>query len=283
MSNRSHSAEYLPNAPLREAIVSLKWALPNTPQGARYDTGLDLAVGHLHQLISKEYPTFRRITTPLGLGPFQSNYNPIFRFAHESGYPLIQLGSGLMSFNESGKQYDWEHFSQALQKAVKNLGEAYPSDYLELVELRFLLINRLEVKHFEAYLRKHHGYTEEKLKTSQFFSEYLGLKVSTTYEIQAPNEKLRLLSQDILRTYELPNNLGRVTVRHRDESEEGGDQIAYWEIDATTMAHDLSLKLGQVGDWVSDVHTQTRSIFTNMSKHSHLRAYFELSSQSEKP
>lgn len=278
MATEAHSAYYLPNAPLQEAVVSLKWALPSVG-GARYDRELDLALGRFYEAIREDYPRFSRLQAgPRTFSLVLTNYQPVFRFASAGVdvegdlYPLLQLGSGILTANEHGRRYDFETFSSAFGKAVDHLLGAYPPKYLQLVNLEFLLVNRLELAAFETFLRAKGHRGGGKLKASAFFADYLGLERANTYE----DLDIDLLSQEVLRTYALPRDVGEIDIRYRDDSETGGEQVAYWEINARTAAQGLPLTRGTAISRLESLHTHTRAIFTAMVGESPLLDYFKL-------
>ena len=289
MDSTTRSEYYLPNAPLQEAVVSLKWALPSTG-GVRYDRELDLALGRFYEAVSGNYPRFSRLLTgPFSFSPVFANYQPVFRFASageaeadaeaEAGdaYPLLQLGSGIMTFNELGRQYDFEPFARDFAQVVDHLTGAYPETYIQLVELDFLLVNRLEITHFEAFLRERGIYEGGKLKASEFFAEYLGLRRANAYEDLA----IELVGQEVLRTYTLPDRAGTVDIRYRDDSETGGEQVAYWEINATTAAQGLPFDHTEAVLRLEKLHEHTRAIFRAMVGESHLLDYFRTSAHDQ--
>ncbi|MFK8055295.1 MAG: TIGR04255 family protein [Saprospiraceae bacterium] len=259
----------MPNAPLQEAVVTLTWALDRINKDVRYDSSLDLGVGRIQHELKSDYPKFERILPPFIKAPLFFNYQPTFRFKAAEEYPLVQLGSGIFTINQSGKKYEWNQYLRTVETAFNSLWSAYQSENLQLEGLRFLLVNRLELKGFENFLRSQNAYTEDThLKVSTFFSDYLQHEVGTGLD----SDTYSLLKQDTARTYLLPGNLGTLVIRFRDDSEPGEEQIAYWEIEVSTL--NPGLNISDLVDWLTKAHGHTHEIFEKMQANPLLARYF---------
>lgn len=101
--------EKLPKAPLREVIFELRWGLGYDPSSKQeLDLGFDMAQGQFKHLVEQEFPFHRRLTPqnfPLSL----FSHKVVHQFWEaENTYPLLQLGPGLFSQNDTEKNYVWD-------------------------------------------------------------------------------------------------------------------------------------------------------------------------------
>lgn len=101
--------EKLPKAPLREVIFELRWGLGYDPSSKQeLDLGFDMAQGQFKHLVEQEFPFHRRLTPqnfPLSL----FSHKVVHQFwKAENTYPLLQLGPGLFSQNDTEKNYVWD-------------------------------------------------------------------------------------------------------------------------------------------------------------------------------
>ncbi|RSM65747.1 hypothetical protein DMH03_00895 [Amycolatopsis sp. WAC 01376] len=140
----------LPNAPLVEALVELRWALKPGPNGGQIDPAHPLYVGNLFQAIRENYPFQERL--PVAEVPDEmAPYNAKHRFrASADGWPLVQAGPGIVSYNATS-DYDWDKFRASAIDLKGHLDAAYaavtsdasPPDYRHL-QLRYISAIKLE-------------------------------------------------------------------------------------------------------------------------------------------
>jgi uncharacterized protein (TIGR04255 family) len=130
----------LKNKPLIEAILELKWK-PQLSNGV--DSDLRLFLGKFHDAVSKEYPSFE-VLQSAALPDQMAPSAPQYRFRKTlGGWPLVQLGSGLLALNET-ETYTWEDYRERSINIVKLLFERHPSK-LELTSLELRYINAVYV------------------------------------------------------------------------------------------------------------------------------------------
>lgn len=128
----------LPNKPLVEAILEVRWKLENSPQpGLASDPYYHLLPGRLQERLSDKYPAYQALPTtrvPDELVPYVAQHQ--FR-ATENGWPLVQLGPGVLTVNHT-EDYRWPTFLERATSAVATLFDTYPEpaklevDYLVL-------------------------------------------------------------------------------------------------------------------------------------------------------
>jgi len=112
----------LPHAPLLEVIYELRWTLSDMK-----DLGdFQYLHGDLYNALKESYP-FRQNLVPIEFPPQMLVNNPIFRFRRvENGYPLFQLGPGVLSLNTTDLKYHWEEYFNWCKELTNSFIKIYP-------------------------------------------------------------------------------------------------------------------------------------------------------------
>ena len=112
----------LPNAPLLEVIYELRWILSNPKDLSDFQ----YLHGDLYNAQKKFYPV-RQNLVPIELPSQMFVNNPIFRFRTEvNGYPLFQLGPGVLTLNTVDSKYHWEEYFQWCKELTNAFIQVYP-------------------------------------------------------------------------------------------------------------------------------------------------------------
>jgi uncharacterized protein (TIGR04255 family) len=134
----------LPNKPLIEAILELKWK-PSFSASSfpAIDGDLRLFLGRFHEAVREQYPMFEIL--PAAAAPEQAAPNfPQYRFRQaDGGWPLVQLGSGLLALNDTNA-YTWESFRARSRSIAALIFETYPTK-IEPISLELRYINAVYV------------------------------------------------------------------------------------------------------------------------------------------
>jgi len=133
--------ERLPNPPLQEVIFEIHWMLETSADIPRdHDGGFEMAQGILRNNLRERYSHYERMKVPYIPGSL-SNRTIIHRFWKEKGhFPLIQFGPGVLSVNETDKNYVWESgFFPEIKFALDQLCRSYENEIVfTKVELRYI-------------------------------------------------------------------------------------------------------------------------------------------------
>lgn len=118
----------LPKAPLLEVIFEIKWDIINKSDIINFQ----YLHGDLYSKLKDEFP-FRENLVPPEI-PFEMvKGTPIYRFRkNEKGYPLVQIGPGLLTINTIDDVYYWESF----RAEVKNTIDAFTNVFPKYDELK---------------------------------------------------------------------------------------------------------------------------------------------------
>lgn len=124
----------LKNKPLIEAIFELRWKIQSDQIDLPPDPNYKLLVGSMHGRFKDEYPFFEQLPTaqiPDTLAAYLVQYR--FR-AGETQWPIVQLGPGIITLNETAG-YRWdEDFSPRIGKTVREFFASYPGDQQPVVQ-----------------------------------------------------------------------------------------------------------------------------------------------------
>src|SRR5680860_743084 len=121
------SRKNLKNKPLVEAILEVKWELPTqTAQGIEADPHYRLLLGRFSERVEKGY-SFHESLPTTQIPDAMVSYMTQHRFrTSEAGWPLLQIGPGLMTVNETAG-YTWANFKDRCEEAVRNLFDSHPA------------------------------------------------------------------------------------------------------------------------------------------------------------
>lgn len=115
----------LPNAPLIEVIFELKWQINRRSDFTKYQ----YLVGDLYSVVKDRYP-IRENLVPSEIPPDVLINKPIHRFrSKQNGYPLIQIGPGLITLNTNDENYYWEDFYELSKEITSAFFDIYPVDH----------------------------------------------------------------------------------------------------------------------------------------------------------
>jgi uncharacterized protein (TIGR04255 family) len=115
----------LTKKPLVEAIFEVRWELRPGPGGDAVDPGFQVLLGRFYDRMSADFPELQSL--PIAQIPEAMVPNMVRHRlrASRDGWPLIQLGPGVLSVNDT-EGYAWKTFRPLLRRCVEALFGAYP-------------------------------------------------------------------------------------------------------------------------------------------------------------
>ena len=130
-------SEELKYPPIVEAIVEVTWALETASSPMPIDPHYQLLLGSFYDRIKKDYPYHQ--TLPLAAVPDEVTGPAVkHRFrVDKDKWPLIQIGPGIMTVNETEKYTTFEKFKPLAVEAIKVLFASHPNN--EKLEIKRLL------------------------------------------------------------------------------------------------------------------------------------------------
>lgn len=193
----------LARKPLVETIFELRWALAegSTP-GMQRDPGFSILLGRFYDRVQEKYPFIEELPirqVPEELTPYAIRHR--FR-AKENGWPLTQLGPGILSVNETDA-YAWDTFRPRVSDVIRKFFASYPNQDASAqptrLELKYL--NAIPFDYREKNLR---SFIEESLQTTiRLNSEVFDttesaddpkeLNLAISYSLKRPSGKITIV------------------------------------------------------------------------------------------
>ncbi len=111
----------LPNAPLIEVVIELRWQITQKNEL----TEIQYLYGDLYNELKDKFP-HRESIIPVDI-PIEMTLNqPVHRFrARAGGYPLIQIGPGILTLNTIDDIYEWNSFFKDTQETIEKFLKVY--------------------------------------------------------------------------------------------------------------------------------------------------------------
>lgn len=112
----------LPNAPLIEVIFEIRWQITNQNDIVEFQ----YLHGDLYSQLKKDFPIRENLLPPeMPIDALRGV--PVFRFRKEkNGYPLYQLGPGLLTINITDDNYYWDKFEKQINDILDSFVNVYP-------------------------------------------------------------------------------------------------------------------------------------------------------------
>lgn len=234
----------LPNKPLVEAILELQWHV-SPEQG---DPHYTLFPGRLYDRVVSLYPFHEPLPTAIIPQPVIQNIVQHRFRSKENGWPLIQIGPGIVTLNDT-EGYTWRDFGQRAKELVENVFQTYPKPE----ELRFtsLLLRYIDAVEFDYTAGDVFRFLEDKLRTKivlpfELFNNVPVDRVSTGFNFQA-----------VFPTSVPKGSIGVrfATGTHHDKS------ALIWETAVRSRDDDLPKIPDGFGEWVEAAHRLTDDWF----------------------
>jgi uncharacterized protein (TIGR04255 family) len=184
----------LKNKPLIEAILEVRWGLQTPSPKLQADPHYKILLGRLYDRVQKDYPVHEQLPT----AQFPDEMVPQIvqhRFrAGENEWPLVQLGPGIFTVNETAK-YDWVDFRARAKAAVTKLFDAHPK--VSDLKVENLILRYIDAIEFDyqsedvfAFLRDKMraaiGLPAELFSPEAVISKPLNFAWQTTFQCKKP-------------------------------------------------------------------------------------------------
>ncbi len=130
------------NPPLVEAIFELRWEIQTDQQSGRMrDPAYPMMYGRMYERLKKDFPIIEDLPTTQ-VHPEANPYLVRHRMRRErNGYPLIQVGPGILTVNDA-QGYSWSFFKSLILRVVESVVDLYPTGTLPLnfvkAEIRYV-------------------------------------------------------------------------------------------------------------------------------------------------
>lgn len=235
------SRHKLKNAPLQEVIFELFWKLPLSDTGQPTDQGFDLAQGVFARNIRKRFPVQKRLI-PESM-PFKIYPALHFQFwTDEQTWPVVQLGPGLLTVNDTEKNYTWKgNFRENIMAAVETLKESYEGS-IEIKQVRLRYIDAVE-------------YDPSAYEISEFVAKFLNVNMQNRYSPAARHKDL-----NIVQAFDLDNDTVLRLITENGIFNATGNPAIVW---ATEVEKSININFDNLYEWLEFGHQVVSDAFVN--------------------
>lgn len=231
----------LPNAPLVEIILELRWDVKNKSELSK----IQYLYGDIYSELKQKYPHRESIVPPEI--PIEVLINqPVHRFRIGlNQYPLFQVGPGIITLNTIDKTYFWEEFSQDYDALVDSFLRVYPFTNNEKLTPSILFID-----FFPFDFNKGDVY------------EYISHKFNITYKQSFLDNNRIPIDLNIGFFYELSSgNLSINFVKGKNNQNQEGIILQ-----TRINGKPLNAKRTEVSSWINEAHDICSDLFKKLTE-----------------
>lgn len=236
----------LKNAPLQEVIFEAKWDLDldsNTQQP--HDIGFEFALGKFQNAISDNFPIIMRKFPP-DL-PYQLfNHKVLYQFwKAENTWPVLQLGPGIFSLNDTEKNYVWgDTYYPTLIEALERLISSYPKK-LNFIAYTLRYIDVVPIKEYSF------------ASWPKFIQDNINFSFENLFDTRG-----KLKQFQFQQTFEMSNESG-LQITMSNGINKKNESVFIWQTAVT--GHKKMDKVGLL-EWVQNAHNTTSEVFKEICK-----------------
>src|SRR5665213_325043 len=139
--------ENLPSKPLVEAIFELHWQLKNPMPGPFVESEYQLLFARLLSDLHDRYPDYQSLEIAKAGVHFPWVVEHQFRGV--GGWPIVQLGPGIIAFNET-ESYKWVNFESEVSRVVGTIFKIWNGHPPGLKTAVLRYIDAIELKDSES-------------------------------------------------------------------------------------------------------------------------------------
>lgn len=241
----------LANKPLVEAIFELRWELKPSQFGGNRYPNYQLLVGRFFDRVQNDYPFYEQMT-PISIPEEMIGGVIQYRFRKsENQYPIIQLGSGVLTVN-STDDYSWSNFEPTILDIINIFYESYPKkDELIISSFTLRYVDVIDVDFDKISI---YDFLQTKLKTNLSFDSSLFEK--TNLEIEPLDLKLNFTFKCVKPKGLMSFNLFKGQRNQKD--------AIIWDYAITSTKPNLPAFPKEASQWLEDAHTVSSNWFFSL-------------------
>ncbi len=235
----------LPKAPLQEAIFEMRWLLePDATGRGLVDTQYEFALGKFQDTLKANFP-FHVPKFPSEVMHRMLNYQTMHQFWHgENQWPVVQLGPGIATVNDTDQNYEWEKtYLPNIDKVLLALKKSYNELNFDSLSLRYLDVVRVA----------DYGFTNWR----DFVSEHINFQFENQFDTRGDQ-----VSLNFEQTFNL-NELGFLNLNFSSGQNNRKEDVFIWQIAVTKQG---SVTDEEVLPWLDEAHECTSALFVEICK-----------------
>ena len=232
----------LPKAPLQEAIFEVRWELDIDPSSnQQLDLGFSLAQGKLQEIVKEQFPVYKR-KLPHGLPDQMLQYQAVNQYwCNNETWPVLQLGPGIFTINDTEKNYDWiQTYLPLINNAFDWVYKAYDGDIrIKSASLSYIDSVRLKDYGYEGrwqdFIQDHfnfsfvNSFNPRGLIKGVQFDQFFEMEDKSSLHVAMNSGKYRLTEEDAF--------IWQTAVVKNDRFEK--DSLLRWVENAHSITSDL--------------------------------------------
>lgn len=237
----------LPNAPLKEVIFEIRWALkPDLRSGQILDEGFELASGRLSTIVEKSFPYYRRIL-PQDLPEQMLLYQVVHQYwTGENKWPVFQLGPGIFTINCTDEAYDWENNFRSL---IKDGIDWLLQSYKQSLNIRFASLRYIDTIKVDDYGGIDGGW-------QSFIKAHLNFEYNNHFNTRGRQKQIQ-----INQTFELED--GSDLQLQIADAVHNNEKALAWQ---TAIIRKAVFDVDKLLAWADHAHSITHELFKEMIK-----------------
>lgn len=238
----------LPNAPLQEVIFEVKWALDiNEKTNQAYDKGFDLATGKFSGIVQKNFPVVKR-KIPEEFPTNLLNFQTVYQYkSGENIWPVLQLGPGIFTVNDTDENYDWENtYFPLINDGINWLENAYTKN---------LSYRYASLKYIDTIKVKEYGYTGD---WKDFIAKNLNISFENHFDIDAD-----LTDVQFNQSFKLDDKSKLQISVSSGKTNKQNEPLLVWQIEINKQK---KFSKAELFSWLVKSHDRTSSLFKELVK-----------------
>jgi uncharacterized protein (TIGR04255 family) len=242
----------LKNKPLVEAILEVKWALatppPPAPPGISVDPHYVFLLGRFFERIQSTYPCHEQLPTAQMPAEMVSQMVQHRFRAAENAWPLVQLGPGIMTVNDTAG-YTWPGFQKSCEDAVAALVAAHPAP-------KELKVDNVVLRYIDAI-----DFDSESENAFEFLRDKMKVNLALPPSLFDGGAESRPAAFSWVASFPLKKPDGTVTLKFATGRKPDGRPLLVWETVVISKNTQLPEFPGGFPQWLSDAHETTDDWF----------------------
>ncbi len=238
----------LPNAPLQEVIFEVKWALDiNEKTNQAYDKGFDLVAGKFSEIVQKNFPIVKR-KFPEEIPNNLLNFQTVYQYrSGENKWPVLQLGPGIFTVNDTDENYDWKSlYLPLINNGIKWLENAYTKN---------LSYQYASLKYIDTIKVKEYGFTGDWKK---FIARNLNISFENHFDIDAG-----LTDVQLNQSFKLEDKSRLQISVSSGKTNKQNEPLLVWQIGINKQN---VFSKEELFKWLINSHKRTSSLFKELVK-----------------
>jgi uncharacterized protein (TIGR04255 family) len=241
----------LESPPLVEVILEVRWQLREGDHpSVRRDPHYSLVVGKLHAKISDDYPFHEQL--PAAMVPDEiSAYTVKHRFRVAKGqWPLVQIGPGVLTLNETKKYTTFQDFRPRAEKLVQEFFAVYP----ETPAITMVLLRYIDAVDFDHRTQDVWDFLRDKMRVPVRLPEEF-------FRDSGVGPRPRSFLWEASFSCQRPK--GTASLRFAT-GERKGSPVLTWEQMVRTTDDDVPPMPDGFADWLENAHAVTKAWFLRL-------------------